>query len=129
MRLGGLVHVAHRAAVVVVAASGYLQDQYYGTDCIDATFNATCRINATSKANLVMSIPLGLSAVLMPFVVWLIDQIGLRPFCCVLASAALVAAYLLLRFPVFAPHQVRLASQTPLWLAQKLMLTIPVQRG
>ena len=52
--------------MVVVAASGYLQDQYYGTDCIDATFNATCRINATSKANLVMSIPLGLSAVPTP---------------------------------------------------------------
>ena len=120
MRLGCLVSVAHRAAVGFVAASGYLQDQYYGTDCIDATFNATCRINATSKANLVMSIPLGLSAVLMPFVVWLIDQSGLRPFCCVLASAALVAAYLLLRFPVFAAHQVRLASQTPGWLAQKL---------
>ena len=56
-------------------------------------------------------------------------QIGLRPFCCVLASAALVAAYLLLRFPVFAAHQVRLASQTPGWLAQKLMLTTLAQRG
>jgi len=37
----------------------------------------------------------------MPLVVWVIDQIGLRPFCCVLASLGLTAAYILLRFPVF----------------------------
>lgn len=82
-------------------ASGYLQDTYYGRDCISEGFNATCRINATSRANVVMSIPLGLSAVLMPLVVWVVDQIGLRPFCCVLASLGLTAAYILLRFPVF----------------------------
>jgi hypothetical protein len=73
-------------------ASGYLQDTYFGTDCIADAFNSTCRINATSRANVVMSIPLGISAILMPIVVWVIDQIGLRPFCCVFASVGLTAA-------------------------------------
>ena len=45
-------------------ASGYLQDTYYGTDCIADAFNSTCRINATSRANVVMSIPLGIYAAL-----------------------------------------------------------------
>jgi hypothetical protein len=40
----------------------------------------------------VMSIPLGISAILMPIVVWVIDQIGLRPFCCVFASVGITAA-------------------------------------
>ena len=59
-----------------------------------------CRKEATTHANAVMSIPLGLSAVLMPVVVWMVDQMGLRPFWCTFASVGLTAAFVLLRFPV-----------------------------
>jgi hypothetical protein len=55
-----------------------------------------CRKEATTHANAVMSIPLGLSAVLMPVVVWMVDQMGLRPFWCTFASVGLTAAFVLL---------------------------------
>jgi hypothetical protein len=59
-------------------------------------FSAVCRKEATTHANAVMSIPLGLSAVLMPVVVWMVDQMGLRPFWCTFASVGLTAAFVLL---------------------------------
>ena len=81
-------------------ASGYLQEKY-DPDCLsNVSWSAPCRKEATTHANAVMSIPLGLSAVLMPLVVWIVDQIGLRPFWCVFASVGLAASFVLLRFPV-----------------------------
>jgi hypothetical protein len=76
-------------------ASGYLQERI-DPNCTNVDFSAVCRKEATTHANAVMSIPLGLSAVLMPVVVWMVDQMGLRPFWCTFASVGLTAAFVLL---------------------------------